>query len=281
MKCAWNELLTILPPDIRRVVDKPGKEELEELRLRVGKQIELIFCWGSRFLPIIATERDIQFVVNTASRYSPWSASTAVHGYITAAGGHRIGLCGDCVIQAGKVTGVRRVTSLCIRVAKAVFDISANAPKEGSVLILGPPGAGKTTFLRDLIRRRSMAGQAVAVVDERGELFPQGDIFEGGPRTDVLIGCTKAQGVDMALRTMGPQCIAVDEITALEDCQALMSAGWCGVSLLATAHAEDYEDLQRREVYRPLWNSGLFSKSVVLSRAKSWRLERMDLCTYS
>ena len=227
----------------------------------------------------IATEADIQFVVNTASRYSPWSASTAAYGYITAAGGHRIGLCGDCVVQSGKVTGVRHVTSLCIRVGKAVLNISAKAPKEGSVLILGPPGAGKTTFLRDLIRQRSIAGQAVAVVDERGELFPQGEIFEGGPRTDVLTGCTKAQGIDMALRTMGPQCIAVDEITAQEDCQALMSAGWCGVSLLATAHAADCEDLRRREVYRPLWDSGLFTKSVILSRDKSWRLERMELCT--
>ena len=279
MKCAWNELLSILPPDIRREVDKSGREELVELRLRVGKQIELILRSGGRLLPKIATEADIQFVVNTASRYSPWSATTAAHGYITAAGGHRIGVCGDCVIQSGKVTGVRHITSLCIRVAKAVLDISANAPKEGSVLILGPPGAGKTTFLRDLIRQRSMAGQAVAVVDERGELFPQGNIFESGPRTDVLTGCSKAQGVDMALRTMGPQCIAVDEITALEDCQALMSAGWCGVALLATAHAANFEDLRHRKVYQPLWNSGLFTKSIVLSRDKSWRVERMELCT--
>lgn len=279
MKCAWNELLSILPPDIRREVDKPGKEELEELRLRVGKQIELIFRFGSRFLQRIATEDDIQFVVNTASRYSPWSASTAAHGYITAAGGHRIGMCGDCVTQSGKVTGVRHVTSLCIRVAKSILNISAHAPKEGSVLILGPPGAGKTTFLRDLVRQRSSAGHAVAVVDERGEIFPRGDIFDPGPRTDVLTGCTKAQGVDMALRTMGPQCIAVDEITAQEDCHALMSAGWCGVALLATAHAADCEDLQRREVYHPLWNSGLFTEAIVLSRDKSWRLERMELCT--
>ena len=83
----------------------------------------------------------------------------------------------------------------------------------------------------------------------------------------------------MALRTMGPQCIAVDEITALEDCQALMSAGWCGVALLATAHAANFEDLRHRKVYQPLWNSGLFTKSIVLSRDKSWRVERMELCT--
>lgn len=279
MKCAWNELLSILPPNIRREVDRPGKEDLEELRLRAGKQIELVFRNESRLLAKTAAQTDIQFVINTASRYSPWSASTAAYGYITAAGGHRIGLCGDCVIQSGRMIGVRHVTSVCIRVAKSFADISTMAPREGSLLILGPPGAGKTTFLRDLIRQRSNSGHAVAVVDERGELFPQGDIFEAGPRTDVLTGCSKAQGIDMALRTMGPQCIAVDEITAQEDCQALMSAGWCGVSLLATAHAADCADLRQRKVYQPLWRSGLFTKAIVLSRDKSWHMERMELCT--
>jgi stage III sporulation protein AA len=116
-------------------------------------------------------------------------------------------------------------------------------------------------------------------VDERGEIFPVGDIFEPGLRTDVLTGCSKAQGVQMALRTMGPTCIAMDEITATEDCQALLRAAWCGVELLATAHASDVIDLRRRPVYRPLVQSGLFSQVIVLNRDKSWHMERMELCT--
>ena len=83
----------------------------------------------------------------------------------------------------------------------------------------------------------------------------------------------------MALRTMGPKCIAVDEITAAEDCQSLISAGWCGVELLATAHAASCEDLKKRPVYRPLAESGLFEQAIILSRDKSWRMERMELCT--
>ena len=278
MKCAWNAFLSILPPRLRKEVDNLGADTLEELHLRLNQRIELILGGFSHLLKINAGEEDIRFVINTASRYSPWAASSAAHGYVTAPGGHRIGICGDCVVQAGLVTGIRQASSLCIRVARAFDGIGQSAPRHGSILILGPPGVGKTTLLRDIIRLRSQF-DAISVVDERGELFPAGDIFETGPRTDVLTGCSKAQGVEMALRTMGPKCIAVDEITAAEDCQALISAGWCGVELLATAHAANCEDLKRRPVYRPLAQSGLFEQAIILSRDKSWRMERMELCT--
>lgn len=275
MKCAWLDFLAVVPPRMRQDVDKLGKDKLEELHLRIGQPVELVIDSGSCFLQTNANAEDIQFVVNTASRYSPWSAASMSEGYITATGGHRIGLCGECVVQAGTVTGIRRATSICIRVARAFPGIGKDVPKHGSVLLLGPPGVGKTTLLRDIIRTRSQSGQAVAVVDERGELFPDGNIFESGPRTDVLTGCKKAQGIDMALRTMGPKCIAVDEITAAEDCQALVSAGWCGVDLLATAHAANCNDLRNRKVYRPLAESGLFEQAIILGRDKSWHMERM------
>lgn len=279
MKCAWNEFLSVLPPRLRAEVDNLGKESLEELHLRLDRPVELIIRGCSILLRTIATEQDIQHVINTASRYSPWAAATASQGYITAPGGHRIGICGDCVVQAGVVTGVRTATSLCLRVARSFSGIADHAPRTGCLLILGPPGVGKTTLLRELVRQRSNAGTTISVVDERGELFPCGNVFVTGARTDVLTGCSKAQGVQMALRTMSPKCIAVDEITAVEDCQALMSAGWCGVELLATAHATDCKDLSSRRVYRPLAESGLFEQAIVLSRDKSWRLERMKLCT--
>lgn len=279
MKCAWTELLAVIPPRLRCEVDNLGKEHLEELHLRIGQPVELILNGQSHLLKTDAGADDIQFTVNTASRYSPWSAASISQGYISAPGGHRIGLCGDCVVQAGAVTGIRRATSICIRVAREFEGIGHRAPMKGSLLILGPPGAGKTTLLRDIIRLRSNGGTTVAVVDERGELFPQCNIFETGLRTDILTGCSKAHGVEMALRTMGPKCIAVDEITAAEDCQALMSAGWCGVDVLATAHAADCSDLHSRKVYRSLAESGLFEQAIILSRDKTWRMERMGRCT--
>ena len=279
MNCAWNEFLTILPHRFREQIDKLGREKLEQLHLRYGQPAELIIDGRSHLLDKQVFKEDIQFVINAASRYSPWSSASIGKGYITASGGHRIGICGECVVQGGIITGIKYGTSLCIRVARELPGIGQNVPKEGSLLILGAPGVGKTTLLRDVVRLRSMSGQSVVVVDERGEIFPPGNHFQQGCRTDILTGCSKAQGVEMALKTMSPLCIAVDEITAQADCDALMSAAWCGVSLLATAHAESVDDLMSRGVYRSLRQCGLFTQAIVLRRDKSWYLERMKVCT--
>lgn len=275
MRCAWKELLGILPAWIRQPVDELGEKRLQEVRLRLGKPPELVLSDGYLDLHRISTVEDLNFVVNTASRYSPWAAATTARGYITAPGGHRIGLCGEAVMQSSGMTGLRNIDSLCIRVAKDISGI-ANDIKfyYESILIIGKPGAGKTTLLRDLIRLRSQ-NQTVSVVDERGELFPREGGFDRGKRIDVLTGCSKAHGIDMVLRAMGPSVIAVDEITSEEDCQGLIRAGWCGVQLLATAHAAGISDLRSRPVYQPLISRGLFDTVVVLQNDKSWRAERM------
>lgn len=278
MICAWSEFLAIVPPQMREEVDRLGKNNLQELRLRLHKQPQLVTARGSLWLNLSVTQQDLNFVVNTASRYSPWSASTAANGYITAQGGHRVGLCGEVAACDGAVQGIRTPVSVCIRVARDFPGIAANAAAaRGNILILGPPGSGKTTLLRDLIRQLSQT-EMIAVVDERGELFPMtqsGHCFETGKCTDIIFGCGKAPGVDMVLRTMGPTCIAVDEITASEDCRSLVEAGWCGVRLLATAHAVGPSDLCKRPVYRPLRESGLFDTLLILKPDKSWHTERM------
>ena len=107
MRCAWQSLLQILPANIRGTVDNLGKERLQEVRLRIGGQVELVLNSENNWLPFTVTPDDISFVMNAASRYSPWSASTIRRGYITAPGGHRIGLCGDAVINNGEMTGLR------------------------------------------------------------------------------------------------------------------------------------------------------------------------------
>lgn len=271
MKCAWDNLLSILPSGLRRL----EPDGIWEIRLRLGQNVELTGPEGSRWLAYKPKKDDLNFVINTASRYSPWTAQTMAQGYITAPGGHRIGLGGEVVVDNGKVTGVRTVDSLCIRVARDITGIGReHRSLRGSVLILGPPGAGKTTLLRDLCREVSLR-ETVAVVDERGELFPAG--FDRGKSMDVLFLCPKPQGVDMALRTLGPSTIAVDEITGEEDARALLRAGWCGVRLLATAHASGMQDLKTRPIYKSLMEEHLFDHILICRRDKSRPAERMDI----
>ena len=258
----WNktQLLAILPQRLRG----ERYEDVREIRLRLGKPPRLVTGQSWRDLEGKVEEGELRYVLNAASGYSPWTAQSLHEGYLTAPGGHRIGVCGD----GGAVS------SLCIRIARDMTGIARGLPTEESLLILGPPGSGKTTLLRDLIR--AVSGKyMVSVVDERRELFPKG--FSRGENTDVLSGLDKPTGIDRVLRAMGPQVIAMDEVTCQADCEGLLRAAWCGVQLLATAHADSVRDLRTRSVYHPLASAGLFSRAVVLRSPGIWTLEEVGL----
>lgn len=282
MKCAWRSFVGLLPIWMRESVDKLGSETLQELRLRIGLPPELITNHGSLWLERCVRAEDLQFCINLASKYSPWTASTASLGYITAEGGHRIGLCGAAVGDKGDICGINNLTSLCLRVARDFPGLADGVfCYSNSILVIGKPGSGKTTLLRDLVRQRSnQIKKCVAVVDERSEIFPRTNIgfcFPTGKHTDVLSGMRKEQGIEAVLRNMSPDTIVVDEITAESDCQALIRAGWCGVKLIATAHAGSRNDLFARPVYQPIINSNLFEILLVINDDKKWLLERMNV----
>lgn len=282
MTCAWDSFISLLPLWLRNDVDKLGKNTLQELRLRIGFPPELNMSSGTKYLRRIINKEDIIFCINAASRYSPWTASTTAYGYITAIGGHRIGICGEAVVTSGTMSGIRTPTMLCMRVARDIPRIADKLPRvDQSILLIGPPGSGKTTLLRDLIRRYSNENLgSIAVVDERAEIFPiinSVSAFETGCHTDILTGCKKPQGIDAVLRCMGPTAIAIDEITAQEDCNALIQAAWCGVRLFATAHAGQIKDLYTRPIYKSITDAHIFDHVVILQQNKSWTYERMIL----
>ena len=280
MICQWQNVLNVLPGWMKHSVDELGKGKLQELRLRLGQKPRLCFQNDQLELERTITKEDISFIINTATRYSPWAYATTAKGYITIPGGHRLGLGGDVVVKQGEVSGLRWITSICMRICADHPGIAKDIPEKGSVLLIGAPGRGKTTLLRDLIRLRSNAGEgSICVIDEREEIFPVHQdkfCFYPGVRTDVLSGCPKAWGVETAVRCLGPAAIAVDEITAAQDCQALIHAGWCGVDVIATAHAANKQELFTRPVYKPLIDMGLFQYLVVLNKDKHYHTERMS-----
>ena len=280
MKCAWQAYLNIIPPWMRDEVDRIGRESLQELRMRIHQQPVLVTGTGVCSLEKRTSCEDIAYSINAISNYSPWAATTICSGYITAIGGHRMGICGDVAVVNGKINTIKNVTSICIRVSREFPGIGEKAAQaDGSILIIGAPGRGKTTLLRDIIRCKSRLG-AVAVVDERRELFPVSNgefCFDTGCATDVLSGCNKRIGMQMLIRTMNPRWIAVDEITDEEDCRGLIQAAWCGVGLLATAHAENIDDFLNRPVYKQLVTNRIFQNVIVMHKDKSWTLERISI----
>jgi stage III sporulation protein AA len=265
---------------MRNKVDKLGKDKLQEIRLRLNQYPEFVGCNKQITFSRVITMDDLNFCINVTSQYSPWAATTTSRGYITAPGGHRVGICGECTVSNDTMRGIKTPSSVCIRVARDFPNIAVKALcYDGSVLIIGAPGTGKTTLLRDYIRQLSdVRGEFISVVDEREEIFPSANgqpCYYPGRHTDILSGCNKSKGVEILLRNMTPQTIAVDEITAEEDCEALLNAGWCGVKLLATAHAGSKLDLLNRPIYKPLIESGIFDTLLTMRPDKSWIGERL------
>lgn len=272
------------PPEVRQMA--------EEFRLRAGQPLAVLLPEGERSLGAAVTPEDLETLCDLATDYSRYAAEeTLREGYLSVRGGFRVGLCGSAVMKDGAVTNLKQISSAVIRISREqrgiAWDIAPRLFRDGrfrSTLLLSPPGGGKTTLLRDLVRQMSggdgVPPQRITLVDERGEVAvmyrgqPQMDV---GPRTDVLDGCPKAQAIPMVLRAMNPQIIAVDEITVREDLRAIAMAAGCGVGLLATIHAADVTELAQKPLYRQLLEERVFRLAVrITATAEAGRAYRLE-----
>ena len=280
-----RQALCICPEQVRSVVTEAARFLLpEELRFRCGTALRIFSCGKeTEELRVLVTSELLQSILSAATEQSVYAAqSTIRQGFITLAGGHRLGLCGTAVVKNGEVTTLRDISSMNLRIAgqhlgcaDAAADFLWTHPH--SCLVIGAPGSGKTTLLRDLIRQISDRFLwRVSIVDERMEVAccTNGRAqFRIGAHTDVLSGVCKQLGIEMLLRTMNPEWIALDEITAEEDVEAMVRASYCGVRFLATAHAVSREELLRRPVYRKLMQARLFDTLITILPNREVRTE--------
>lgn len=285
MYCVQERLNGLLPGGILEAIGRENMNEAEELRLRRGYSPSLLIGGREKSLraETVGAE-DISFVLDRASRSSIHSVQSQLRrGFIQAGAGIRIGVCG-AYTENGLGSGAD-ISSLAIRLPKELKGIGKEAidalhPFDSSVLIISPPGGGKTSFLREFIRRASEAGRRVSLCDERGEvaaLWHGKNSFDLGPCTDVLSGLDKAEAIIMVLRAMNPELIALDEVSAGSDAFALEQAISCGANIIATAHGRNVEEIKRRPHYRKLLEQGMFEKAVIISGTGERSYEVVDL----
>ena len=243
----------------------------EEIRLRIGSSVCLRFCGQEWYCCEPLTKKQMLWVVGNASEGSYHRAARFLEmGYIPLRDGSRMGVCG--MGADGTIVSFEDVTSACIRIAHAAVGCGDDLYEElygagfRNTIIIAPPGLGKTTLLRELIRKLSYNGLYVGAADERGEiagLYGDKPSFDLGPRTDILSGISKSQGAMMLLRSMTPNVLAMDEITAHKDSEVILEAAGCGAGLLTTIHGESPRVLQKPG-FQSIYESRIFHYGILI-----------------
>ncbi len=300
-----KETANYFPTALRELIcNLPLKtlNSISEIRLRTNRPISITLngenvflaktghiCYLSQQGLYKPCASEIEEIFVNMCEHSVYAYSEQIkQGYITLKNGCRAGLAASAVYENGKITNFSHISSINIRIAAEVIGcaLPIAGVLSGGLLIAGPPSSGKTTLLRDAVRLiscgLSTVRRRVAVVDTRGEIAaiengtPTADL---GPLTDVISGCAKDKGIEIALRTLNPQVIAFDELADIDETKAVIGGFHAGCDALCTIHIGSIEELSEREASRELLKSGVI-KSVAFLRAVGEPIEIFSVKKY-
>ena len=297
-----DHILLNLSSNIRNIMMKIPEDLLqpiEEIRLRIGKPFMLHENEVGWFVTsegnltnreteaYIVTHEDVYKTLELMSSSSIYAVQDELkNGFITILGGHRVGIVGRVVITDQKISFIKDISAMNIRISKQIIGAADKVipqiiKKDKSVyntLIISPPQCGKTTMLRDIARQLSFGikkygfeGIKVGIVDERSEIagcykgIAQNDV---GPRTDVLDACPKAWGMMMMIRSMSPTVLITDEIGLEEDLEALKQVLNAGVKIVTSIHGYGREDIIKKPILDQIFLQKLFERIIVLGKSK-------------
>lgn len=304
-KLYQEELLQIFPHKLRqRLEESITFSHLIEIRLRAGLPVSIVTTQGNYFLKKeddtdrrkkhwVLSPEELQLIFEKVSHYSVFAYTEEIgEGFITLKGGHRAGLCGKYYYSGQGKPQIKNISSINLRVAREVTGCADpiiqklfDGKRFCHTLLVSPPGCGKTTYLRDIIRQLSdgtgeVAGKNISVVDERSEIgnrTREGLGFYLGKQTDLLDHCPKAEGMLMLLRTMTPEILAADEIGGEKDIRAMAYVRNCGCYLLMTVHGSSMQDIFARPILGEYLKKYPFERYVFLGKDEN-KKQRITVC---
>ncbi len=279
-----EDVINILPVCIKTELQSIGTSGIiTEIRLRVRKKVIIYISNKEIILEYIVQLKDLLDILVKISSNSLYAIQNDLNqGFVTIKGGHRVGICGEVVIDNGKIKNIKNINSMNIRIARQIIGCSdkilphiVESNNFSNTLIISPPGCGKTTMLRDIIRQLSQgipnlhfSGVNIGVIDERGEIASVHNgisCLDIGMRTDVLTNVPKSIGIEMLVRSMSVKIIATDEIGSDSDIEAIKYAALSGVRLIFTMHGSCIEDVYKKESIKSVIKEGLFDNIIILS----------------
>ncbi len=285
-----EEILNSLPEILKRKIVNENMSDLEEIRIRTAKPVILKNNIEEKVLNYIATPEIVLQILQKICDNSLYSYQNQIcEGFITLKGGHRVGITGNAVLKDEKIATLSYISSLNFRIARQVLNCSnkaiihiLNGNAVWNTLIASPPGLGKTTLLKDIIKKisdgipeRNFKGITCGVVDERGEISAT---YKGisqnslGIRTDVIDNIPKAIGMKMLIRSMSPKVIIADEIGRAEDINAIEYAVSSGVNGIFTAHGNSLEQIMKNPILSQLISKEYIDKILILDNKRDIHL---------
>lgn len=267
--------------EVRNALINADITRVEEIRLRVGKNIKIKYSNGEKNIGYTVTSDNIENIFGRLTQYSPYAYKEEINcGYITIEGGYRVGIAGTVVDEGGQVQTIKNISSLNIRIAREIKGCSKDIISyiNGNTIIVSPPACGKTTLLRDIVRVWSNNGKNICVIDERNEIsgtYMGKSQLDLGERTDIIVNVSKEKGFEMALRSLSPDVIAVDEIGGQGDINSIKMALNSGVSILCTLHSYNDDDLIVKEGIAPLVKNKVFDTYIFMTKSYENRVNKI------